>query len=279
MTQAGDDDARAGASGLPPFVLWVDATPRPGWRNMALDQALLERAERRDEGWLRLYRWEPFCLSFGRNEPAARRYDRAAIARLGLDAVRRPTGGRAVWHARELTYAVTAPSAWFGSLPEAYGRIHRTLAAAVRALGAADAALADPPGRAAPVDAGACFAQPAGGEILVGGRKVLGSAQYRQGPALLQHGSLLLEDDQSLLQRVTVGGSPGGGQEAALSAALGRTVSFAEAADAVAEAARNARTGWPGAWRAADAAAIADVLAGAAAHEETYRSEAWTWRR
>src|SRR5690606_19846924 len=79
---------------------------RPGWRQMAADRALLDLAVREGVVVLRLYRWDPFCLSFGAHEPAARRYDRDRIAALGLDTVRRPTGGRAVWHARELTYAV-----------------------------------------------------------------------------------------------------------------------------------------------------------------------------
>src|SRR4051812_42552044 len=96
--------------------LWIDDTPRPGWTNMAIDQTLLEHAEQSDESWLRLYQWSPHCLSFGRHEPAALRYNRTRIEALGIDAVRRPSGGRAVWHAQELTYAVAARSEHFGSL-------------------------------------------------------------------------------------------------------------------------------------------------------------------
>ena len=76
---------------------------------MALDAALLEAAERDGLRALRLYAWQPGTLSFGRNEPATRRYDRAAIEARGLATVRRPTGGRAVWHHHEVTYAVAAP--------------------------------------------------------------------------------------------------------------------------------------------------------------------------
>ncbi len=76
---------------------------------MATDAALLDEADRSGRAFLRLYRWSPPCLSFGRHEPAATRYDRVAIARLGIDVVRRPTGGRAVWHEHEVTYAVAAP--------------------------------------------------------------------------------------------------------------------------------------------------------------------------
>ena len=63
------------------LTLWLDAVPRPGWLNMAIDLALLERAAG-GEAWLRLYAWSPSCLSFGRHEPATRRYDRERIAAL-----------------------------------------------------------------------------------------------------------------------------------------------------------------------------------------------------
>jgi lipoate-protein ligase A len=88
--------------------------PRRGADNMARDQALLDLAESDNVSVLRLYRWNPHCLSFGRNEPALRRYDREKIHTRGIDCVRRPTGGRAVWHARELTYAVVSPLRLFG---------------------------------------------------------------------------------------------------------------------------------------------------------------------
>ncbi len=115
--------------------LWVDETARPGWSNMSIDMALLDRAEQQAESWFRLYRWEPGCLSFGRHEPASRRYDAERIGRLGLDAVRRPTGGRAVWHESELTYAVACPCSRFPSLRDAYLEIHRLLAEALRSVG------------------------------------------------------------------------------------------------------------------------------------------------
>jgi lipoate-protein ligase A len=158
---------------------------------MALDQALLEESDATGAAFLRLYRWDPPCLSFGRNEPALARYDRAAIARRGIAVVRRPTGGRAVWHEHEVTYAVAAPIAAFGSLAESYRDIHARLARALCTLGL-DARLA-PAARPAALGAGACFAASAGGEVLIGGRKVVGSAQVRRGSAFLQHGSILLD--------------------------------------------------------------------------------------
>src|SRR5438094_4722705 len=132
------------------WELLVDAAGRAGAENMAIDEALLCEADQSGRAFLRLYRWSPPCLSFGRHESVTTRYDRAAIARLGLDVVRRPTGGRAVWHEHEVTYAVAAPVAAFGSLRASYRAIHERLAAALRTLGV-DAKLASHrPPRSAP---------------------------------------------------------------------------------------------------------------------------------
>ena len=133
-----------------------------------------------------------------------------------------------------------------------------------------EAALA-PARRAAGVDAGACFASPAGGEVTVGGRKVVGSAQLREGVALLQHGSLLLEDDQATVTCVTHG-EPPLDVSAPLARLLGQAVPRDLAADAVAPAA--ARRWGPPAARLETAAA---VLARAERHEPRFRSPAWTW--
>src|SRR5882762_9114371 len=161
------------------FHLSLDAAGRSGAENMAIDAELLDRADGTGRAFLRLYRFDPPCLSLGRNEPAAH-YDRAAITQRGLDLVRRPTGGRAVWHEHDVTYAVAAPIATFGCLRAAYHAIHARLAAAMHTLGVAatlapDRLTARPPDRR-----GACFAAPVGGEVLVGGRKLIGSAQVRE---------------------------------------------------------------------------------------------------
>ncbi len=238
LEMIGQDPRTAGRSPAPnpqPPVptLWLDQTPRPGWENMAIDSALLDWAESTGLYCWRLYRWEPFCLSFGCHEPAARRYDRARIEALGLDTVRRPTGGRAVWHARELTYAVAAPIAIFGSVPNAYATIHAILARAIASLGATPALA---PRRTTPgVGSGACFASPVGGEIVIAGKKVVGSAQKKGETAFLQHGSVLLEDDQSTVRAVQLNAEPIETEppEAPLSALLGRPIPFAEAARAI----------------------------------------------
>jgi lipoyl(octanoyl) transferase len=244
---------------------------RPGWANMARDAALLTLAATTGSAFLRLYRWEPFCLSFGRHEPASRRYRRDRITDLGIDCVRRPTGGRAVWHARELTYAVAAPLHVFGGLKKAYLEIHALLARSLERLGAHP--LLAPASSLLPPHAGPCFAAPVGGEVLLLGRKAVGSAQVRQGDGLLQHGSVLLEDDQSLVRELA--GAPGGpGGEITLTEALGRTVTFAEAAAAV-------RAEWTE-WLGSDAVAersLPELDTLTDDNTGRFRDPAWTWGR
>jgi lipoyl(octanoyl) transferase len=252
------------------FTLLIDE-PRPGWENMAIDSALLDLAEASGSAFFRLYRWKPHCLSFGRHEPALRRYDGGRIRALGLDCVRRPTGGRAVWHARELTYAVAAPLALFGGLREAYHTLHHLLASALRTLGAAPV-LAPRSSPSPGLHSGPCFAAPVGGEVLIAGRKVVGSAQLRQGEAFLQHGSILLDDDQSLVRGLA--GLAAEAAEAPLSRLVGRAVSFEEASDCVAAAAREALPG------VGEPATIPEAARqGIARHADRFRSFEWTWQR
>lgn len=200
---------------------------------MAFDAAIVAESNVTGRAFLRLYRFDPPCLSLGRNEPEDQ-YDQAMIARLGLDVVRRPTGGRAVWHQDEVTYAVAAPIAMFGGLRKAYRAIHERLAAAIRSLGAdATLALHQPPPSSTLLDHPAsCFATPAGSEVLVAGRKLIGSALVRKESAFLQHGSILLDGTQEIVSTVSRE-RRAVSSETTLSAVLGRRVSFDEVADAI----------------------------------------------
>jgi len=240
--------------------------PRSGAENMAIDVDLLAAAARSGTGFLRLYRFDPPCLSFGRHEPARKRYDRDAITRLGIDVVRRPTGGRAVWHEQELTYAVAAPIGAWGSLRDSCHAIHAQLVVALRALGA-PATLAAARDSVPSIGAGACFAAPAEGEVLVAGRKLVGSAQLRWGGAFLQHGSILLGGTQELVARVTRAPAPRS-QETTLSAVLGRPVSFEEVLGAVLAA-----------FDCVAPAQLAPGGAGASHSAVPFSDAAWTWRR
>ena len=202
----------------PSWQLVVDHVGRSGEYNMATDETLLAEVARIGGGgaYLRLYRWDPPTLSVGRNQQ---------ITFSGVPIVRRPTGGQAVWHDDEVTYAVVAPIALFGSLRKAYCEIHTRLARALRALGVeAVLAPAHPPIRPS-AHPPSCFAAPVGGEILVNGHKLVGSAQRRHGDAFLQHGSILLSGSQ---QHV---GAAGGATT--VGEALGRPVTFDEVAQAI----------------------------------------------
>jgi lipoate-protein ligase A len=251
--------------------LWLDSTARPGWANMSIDMALLDRAEQEQESWLRLYRWDPGCLSFGRHEPATRRYDSARIRALRIDTVRRPSGGRAVWHQRELTYAVAAPCARFDSLQSAYRDIHLMLVQALQGLGIT--AVLAPHTRVAPLGAGACFSQPVGGEVLVHGRKVVGSAQVRRGSAFLQHGSILLGDQQDLIRELMsdhLDADPHSKARPDPLAGLPLEVLSSAILD-------SARARWSGLDR--QITEPAPVLQLATRHYGLFRSDAWTWAR
>jgi lipoate-protein ligase A len=240
---------------------------------MALDRALLGLAAREGVAVFRLYGWDPACLSFGRHEPAARRYDRAQITARGIDCVRRPTGGRAVWHARELTYAFAAPEILLGGPRATYQQIHEWLARAVRHLDL-PATLAPAPARVPRPADGACFAAPVGGEVMVLGWKVVGSAQVRDRGAVLQHGSMLLEDDQDMVRQLALTPDPRPPAERPLSRLAGRTLAWSEAADATIVALHQS-------W-----SAVVDEPAGAARFlplaEEwapRFQDPQWTWER
>jgi lipoate-protein ligase A len=220
------------------WILSVDARGRSGSENMALDKALLEQALSSGGAFLRLYRWDPPTLSVGRNQPIT--FD-------DLPVVRRPTGGQAVWHEHEVTYAVAAPIALFGSLRKAYCEIHSRLATALRSLGvdaviASDRPAVGPSGRPA-----ACFAAAVGGEIVVGGKKLVGSAQVRRRDAFLQHGSILLDVEQA---RAFNAGTT-------LAAVLGRKLAFGEVADAIINTWRDFRPSGRQAVRPSDVASPA----------------------
>jgi lipoate-protein ligase A len=249
--------------------LWIDELPRPGWTNMAVDEALLDRAEQSGESWLRLYTWAPACLSFGRHEPATRRYDVNRVAAMGIDTVRRPTGGRAVWHCHELTYAVAAPCSAFGSLQQAYLEIHAMLAEALIDL-EVPASLA-PSTRLLPLDAGACFARAAGGEVMARSRKVVGSAQLRRGGAFLQHGSILLHDEQHLIAALSTGSLL---QQQPSPFLLREQLSARDLTAAIVTA---VQARWVGSWH--EISGSDQVLEAASRHYPRFRSAAWTWHR
>jgi lipoate-protein ligase A len=143
---------------------------------------------------LRLYSWNPWTLSLGYNQDASK-IDTAELARRGYGLVRRPTGGRAVFHAEELTYAVAMPSRGEG-VHDTYARISAALKRGLEMLGAEgiEFSRSQPDFREhyTADDSASCFSASALNELTWGGRKLVGSAQRRYGDVLLQHGSLLI---------------------------------------------------------------------------------------
>jgi lipoyl(octanoyl) transferase len=255
-------------------VRWrlLHSEPLDGPLNMALDHALMERARRTGESVLRVYSWASPVLSLGRNQRARDAYDELRLTQRGISVVRRPTGGRALLHHREITYSVTAPVAGL-ALAAAYRRVNALLLDALSSLGV-PASVASPTARSRPPTALPCFAEPATGEIIVNGRKLAGSAQWRDDGALLQHGSIIVDDDQQtipLLMREPPDPSP---PPATLREALGRAPTSEELADRLFTSVRS----------------MEDPAATALEQDEIesldtqtflslYRDPEWTWRR
>ena len=242
--------------------------PAKGVENMACDAALMDRARATGEAVLRVYSWSEPTLSFGRNQRTAR-YDREKLASSGLSVVRRPTGGRAILHYREITYSVTAPVSPADSVTADYCYINELLQRALRILGV-DAEIAPRGARAVPPDANPCFASASPGEIIVASRKLIGSAQYREDGALLQHGSILVSDDQAQIARLT--GGPPAEQPATLTEVLGRAPQPVELMESLAAAL--------GAVGIEPAVLEEQELSDAVTrHVPAFADPQWTWRR
>lgn len=194
----------------------LDTGAASGAWNMAVDEAILE-AHRLGlvPPTLRVYRWATPTLSIG----YAQRWDEPAVP--GVEVVRRPTGGRAVLHAGDFTYAIVS-----SGLPEgvkaSYEMLAQGLARAISRLGL-ETQLA--PGVLGAGRSPDCFKSTTQADLQAAGRKLIGSAQTRRAGAVLQHGSLYLEFPEALATAVF-----GAGDRAVadLRTLLGREVAWDE---------------------------------------------------
>jgi lipoate-protein ligase A len=225
-----------------PLGTWrlIRSQAADGATNMAIDEAILRGVASGDAPpTLRLYSWDPPCLSLGRGQPVDD-VDRQAVRAAGYDLVRRPTGGRAILHIDELTYSLIVPEEdprVAGGVVESYRRLSAGLVRGLERLGVeeivADERLENR-GHEGPV----CFEQPSDYEITVGGRKLVGSAQMRARGVVLQHGALPLYGDIARICPL-LASHPDPSQVHARAAAvdkvLGRAVTWDEAAEALAE--------------------------------------------
>ena len=218
LTDPGEaETTSSGRQGSPVWRLILHPAA-DGARNMAVDEAILQgyvHSHTSPVPTLRLYAWNPPALSLGRTQKARISADREFLVARGIDLVRRPTGGRAVLHEAERTYAVIGSlrrSPFNGGVHEVYRRIARVLREALRRLGvpagAAPAEGSSPSPRGGDGVGPACFDAPGVHEIVVGGRKVIGSAQLRRRGAFLQHGSILLDSDAARLGRAVGSSTP-----------------------------------------------------------------------
>jgi lipoate-protein ligase A len=252
--------------------------PMNGAANMALDEALLlGRLRKTGPPTIRFFAWRPPAISLGYGQPIDGSIDLDAAARMGIGLVRRPTGGSAILHEGpdlELTYSVVAAAEdFFGAddLLTTYRWIGTALAAGLNRLGAAAEMVPAQPSNPAAMPA-FCFARTGSYELEVGGRKLVGSAQRRQGMAFLQHGSVMLGAALSRLRRVFPGEADPLAGMTTLEAVLGWRPSFVETADALASGFRNAHgiELEPGGLDLAETA-LADSLA-----REKYATARWT---
>jgi lipoate-protein ligase A len=189
------------------WLLIVDG-PLDGTANMEVDRESLARVEASTVPLtiLRFYGWTRPTVSVGRNQKPERAVDLAYCSAHGIDVVFRPTGGRAVLHDRELTYAIASNAVDVfggGTIYETYRRISIALAEGYRRLGldvvvAPDTTRPDhDPDRDPP-----CFVSPSRYELMSGGRKIAGSAQRRLRRGFQQHGSMPIECDFDEAARV-----------------------------------------------------------------------------
>ena len=187
----------------------IEEPPTDGYRNMAVDESLLESCAGGGPGFpcLRLYAFSPPCLSLGFSQDHADAVDLAYCRRRGIDVVRRPTGGRAVLHDDEITYAVVARHGvppFAGTVLDTYTVIARALIASFARVGVETAITSGATSSGSPREGAICFAEPSRHEIAAGAYKVAGSAQARRRGAFLQHGSIPIT-----LDVVTLAGAAG----------------------------------------------------------------------
>ncbi len=252
--------------------------PLDGAANMALDEALLlSRLRHGSPPTLRLFAWAPPTISLGYGQRLDGRIDEQALVALGLGLVRRATGGSAILHEGpdlEITYSVSAGAGDFegaNDLLETYRWIGVGLLSGLRALGAPVEMVSVQPSDPAAMPA-FCFARTGSFELEVDGRKLVGSAQRRQGTAFLQHGAIMLGAEPVRLRRVFPGeGDPLAGMTT-LESALGRRPSFDETAAALVEGFRRAHglALEPGGL-SEEEAALAAIL-----ERDKYATDGWT---
>ncbi len=253
--------------------------PAAGDYNMALDEAILRQvAAGESPPTLRLYAWDPPTITLGRGQPYSD-IDLPRLEAAGYGLVRRPTGGRAVLHTDELTYAALATEGeprLAGGIVESYRALSEAILAALN-LSGLENVHADSHVENRGFKGAVCFEMPSDYEITFDGRKLVGSAQMRIQGGILQHGTLPLTGDIARVGHYLVERpDPERIRARALTLhdALGYEVTWETLAEAFERAfsARLNLTLQPGALTAAEVALTAQL------RREKYANPAWTAR-
>jgi lipoate-protein ligase A len=173
-----------------------------GSSNMALDEAILQSVASGNSPFtLRVYAWDPACLSLGYAQPMTD-VDHSRLSDQGWELIRRPTGGKAILHTDELTYSISGSvqhPIFDGGILPSYRRLSEPLSSFLRSF---DLLTITVENKAEDADSPICFEIPGAYEITVNGKKVIGSAQLRRRGAVLQHGSVPLYGDISRICQV-----------------------------------------------------------------------------
>ncbi len=177
---------------------------------MAVDELLLREVDLDSPPILRLYGWSAPTLSLGYAQNVDRHVNRDVCVQRNVPVVRRLTGGKAVLHDKELTYAIIGHPNRFpyhNDLMDSYKIIGEAFVRSFEIMGIRAEMAENRQNRVRKGAMSSCFAAPSAYEILVAGRKILGSAQKRTAGGILQHGSLLFQycsnDWESLLSKMT----------------------------------------------------------------------------
>ncbi len=184
--------------------------PVDGYLNMAVDELLMTEAKNGERPpTLRFYQWEGDWISFGYFQTPQKAFNLEEAEKSGVRWVRRLTGGRAVLHSEDLTYTLVAGDAQKAglgsSLKETYRQIACALTSGFTRLGlpVAFSMREKSSGRLPAEGPAACFLTFSDYEISAGGKKLVGSAQRREGSSFLQHGSIpLTARNRKLAERV-----------------------------------------------------------------------------
>lgn len=190
-----------------PWRLRIDPA-LSGETNMRIDMEILQALEDLGsaETYIRFYGWDRPTVSIGKHQILERAVDLASCRRRGVPVVRRPTGGRAVLHDDEVTYAVISSDSTIfppDCLSATYRKISEALATGLQRLGVeAELFRGDSPVKRGRDFQFPCFVAPSRSELLTSGRKLAGSAQRRLRTCFLQHGSIPLKVDYPLMSEV-----------------------------------------------------------------------------